>query len=465
MSLTSSLNSGLNYNVERPSNENRAMVPFNSTTAGGGGYKKEERAIGMVGLSNQGATCYLNSLIQTLFMTPEFRDNIMKWDFNGWARKIFEEKLSQQNVEGKQNSGDNVSMEEKFEQYKEKIEGESIPRQLQKLFVKLLLGGTHYESTEQLTKSFGWDHNESFNQHDVQELCRVLFEALENVWMGTEQKDLINHLYQGEMKDFVQCLNCGSESSRKDHFLDIPLVIRSFGATKSVSCLEEAFDKFVEVETLNGSNQYQCDKCASKQDALKGLKFIKFPYLLTLQLKRFDFDYTTMRRIKLHDHVTFPFILDLNHLISQGGLRLSKKGKIDGDLRDGGWVDDVRGSETKENLPEDDRYKMKIDEAIKNGPYVYELYSILIHRGTAMGGHYYAYVKSFREGKWFCFNDSFVSEVSIETLKEAYGGKGSYVSAYMLMYRQYDPGRNIQESQKDDIPAEIRLSCEEDTKK
>lgn len=34
---------------------------------------------GYVGLSNQGATCYLNSLIQTLFMTPEFRDAVYKW--------------------------------------------------------------------------------------------------------------------------------------------------------------------------------------------------------------------------------------------------------------------------------------------------------------------------------------------------------------------------------------------------
>lgn len=38
---------------------------------------------GFVGLVNQAMTCYLNSLIQTLYMTPEFRNALYRWRFDG----------------------------------------------------------------------------------------------------------------------------------------------------------------------------------------------------------------------------------------------------------------------------------------------------------------------------------------------------------------------------------------------
>lgn len=35
----------------------------------------------------------------------------------------------------------------------------------------------------------------------------------------------------------------------------------------------------------------------------------------------------------------------------------------------------------------------KLFSVMFQGPYVYELFSIMIHSGSAAGGHYYAYIK------------------------------------------------------------------------
>ena len=40
----------------------------------------------------------------------------------------------------------------------------------------------------------------------------------------------------------------------------------------------------------------------------QGFKFKHFPYILTLHLKRFDFDYSTMQRIKLNNRWVWPIM-------------------------------------------------------------------------------------------------------------------------------------------------------------
>ncbi len=88
---------------------------------------------------------------------------------------------------------------------------------------------------------------------------------------------------------------------------------------------------------------YDCDVCKKKCVAIKGIKLEKLPYLLTLQLKRFDFDYEcvcfpllkfliliafyiaflrrTMQRVKLNDEVRVPFLLDMNKYLEKGRQR------------------------------------------------------------------------------------------------------------------------------------------------
>lgn len=87
------------------------------------------------------------------------------------------------------------------------------------------------------------------------------------------------------------------------------------------------------------------------------------------------------------------------------------------------------------------------------GPFVYELYSIMVHSGSAAGGHYYAYIKSLSDKKWYCFNDQHVTRISDDDIEKTFGGstssRGYYSStyasstnAYMLVYRQCDVTRN-----------------------
>jgi len=44
--------------------------------------------------------------------------------------------------------------------------------------------------------SFGWQNQEQFQQHDVQELSRILFDAIENSLIGTSGQKLIPSLFK-----------------------------------------------------------------------------------------------------------------------------------------------------------------------------------------------------------------------------------------------------------------------------
>ncbi|XP_036399322.1 ubiquitin carboxyl-terminal hydrolase 47 isoform X2 [Megalops cyprinoides] len=394
---------------------------------------------GYVGLVNQAMTCYLNSLLQTLFMTPEFRNALYNWEFE-------------------ESEEDPVT---------------SIPYQLQRLFVLLQTSKKRAIETTDVTRSFGWDSSEAWQQHDVQELCRVMFDALEQKWKQTEQADLINQLYQGKLKDYVRCLECSYESWRIDTYLDIPLVIRPFGSTQAFGSVEEALQAFIQPETLDGPNQYFCERCKKKCDARKGLRFLHFPYLLTLQLKRFDFDYTTMHRIKLNDRMTFPEELDMSPFID-----VEDESPQTESCTDSGAENE--GSCHSDQMSNDFSTDDGVDEGIcldntsstertlkPKSSLTFELFSVMVHSGSAAGGHYYACIKSFSDGQWYSFNDQHVSKITQDDIRKTYGGssgtRGYYSSAfasstnaYMLIYRLKDPSRNAKYLDVEDFPEHIK---------
>nr|CAD7396000.1 unnamed protein product [Timema poppensis] len=420
---------------------------------------------GYVGLVNQAMTCYLNSLLQALYMTPEFRNALYKWEFDGTEQE----------------------------------EAKSIPYQLQKLFLLLQTSAKSAVETTELTRSFGWHSNEAWQQHDIQELCRVMFDALEQkVTLECRQakkNPSATKMKLSKMIDYVKCLDCSTEKSREDTFLDIPLPVRPFGSTVAYGSVEEALRAFVQPETLDGNNQYFCEKCNKKCDAHKGLKFSKFPYLLTLHLKRFDFDYQTLHRIKLNDKVVFPDLLNLNSFILTAASSKEDSEPVTEDMivknddssttDSGSALDDESCQGTDTTILTQDIDYQEDDEGIdmsngpnhheneknrrhtlQRGPYMYELFSIMIHSGSASGGHYYAYIKDFKSKEWFCFNDQTVSRITKDDIQKTYGGgplKGYYsgaysssTNAYMLMYRQIDKTRNCDALSAEEFPPHIK---------
>lgn len=314
--------------------EDFSFLSNNSTTNGRKTKSKDSEILEprgetrLSGLRNQGSTCYLNSLLQTLLFTPEFREALFG--------------LSPAEL---------GSLEEKdVPNSKVRI----IPLQLQRLFAELLLVDQQAASTSELTSSFGWDNNEETGQHDVQELNRILFSALESSLEGTSGHDLIKNLYHGTIVNRIQCQKCGHVSERQEDFLDLTV------AVKDMSSIEESLcSMYVEEEIFDGDNLYRCGACDKLVPAAKSAKLGKLPPFLTLSLLRFNFDFTKCERYKETSRYTFPTRLNIRPFCEQNHLE-----------------DSVQ---------------------------MYELFSVIIHKGGCYGGHYHVYIRDVDElGQWSC---------------------------------------------------------------
>jgi len=61
-------------------------------------------------------------------------------------------------------------------------------------------------------------------------------------------------------------------------------------------------------------------------------------------------------------------------------------------------------------------------------PPIYNLYAVSLHSGGLGGGHYTAVAKNATDGKWYNFNDSYVSETTAESAVSE--------QSYVLFYKR-----------------------------
>ncbi|KAH0664377.1 hypothetical protein KY284_029308 [Solanum tuberosum] len=349
-----------------------------------------KKVTNFVGLKNQGATCYLNSLLQTFYHIPYFRKAV----------------------------------------YHMPTTENDMPLALQNLFYKLQFSDDSV-ATRELTKSFGWDSSDVFKQHDVEELNRLLCEKLEGKMKGTIVEGTIQQLFEGHNMSYIECISVDYKSTHKETFNDIQLLV------KGCSDVYASFDKYVEVDYLDGDNKYRSE-VYGLQDAKKGALFIDFPPVLQLHLKRFEYDNMRGNDSKINDRYEFPLQLDLDR---ENGKYLSSEA----------------------------------DRTVRN---LYTLHSVLVHGGSVTGGHYYAFIRPTLSNQWYKFDDERVTKVDAKrALEEQYGGQGKLPqtnpeygfqisqnsNAYLLVYiRESDKEKIMCTVDQKDIGEHLRARFKRD---
>ncbi|XP_066538260.1 ubiquitin carboxyl-terminal hydrolase 47 [Hoplias malabaricus] len=274
------------------------------------------------GLKNQGSTCYLNAVLQCLYMTKDFRTAVLRLKH------------------GPQNSRQGV-----------------LCLELQKIFDELKKSNA---TTEGIIQSLCIRN--VYEQQDAVEYYQKILKSV-----GAE----VSKVFEGKMCNKSKCLN-EHIFEEKCSFITIPLAIEA--GNDEVYSVSNGLESFFKPSHLDEDNWFYCDECDKKTETETWSEIEEFPKVLTLHLKRFDFDYMQMKHVKNHCAMDIPLSLHIKD-------------------------------------------------------HEYDLYAVVNHRGDRSGGHYNAIIKSFEDNQWYCFDDCSVNKHSVDSLKKSR-------LAYLLMYRE-----------------------------
>jgi ubiquitin C-terminal hydrolase len=269
----------------------------------------------------------------------------------------------------------------------EKLISESLPTDIAKTITEITISNI----TEDIEKNI---------KKDGRVLTDLTKEDLENQIQEKIPKfynSIISDLFRGYLLSETTCKKCNTVSRAIDPIYQLSLAIPppNAGEKKKASMwsgigwswwklmdvfnsiiefspveLDECFRQFIKPENLEGSNQYYCKTCKSREDATKKLTVTLHPQVLIIHLKRFH-QYTSSYFTKTNVMVNFSSVNTFN------------------------------GQE-------------------------YELLSVIVHHGTFGGGHYTCYVKY--DGVWYNCDDHYVRKCTIEDVL----GSQAYVLIYQI---------------------------------
>lgn len=324
---------------------------------------------GLSGLANLGNTCFLNSCMQVLSHTPELTAVLNKHV----KKKTPDAALF--------NEWSNLQKELHCSEGKKVV----IPHK----FVKTVQVVAQIKNNDLFT---------GYAQNDVSEFLIFVIDCFHNA-LSREAKMTIKGVANGSKDELaIQCYEMVKQMYSKDYseiwstfygihvseisgptikktFKPEPFFILDLPLPLNEPSLIDCFNLFTETESIDG---YENETTKQRETIRKRITFWSLPTILVIDLKRFN-----ARNQKKQNLVSFPLTnLDLSPYVS--GYNPSK--------------------------------------------YKYDLYGVCNHSGSALGGHYTAYVKpQMGNGKWYHFNDTSVSEVHERVVVST--------KAYCLFYR------------------------------
>uniref|UniRef100_A0AAQ4QS78 USP domain-containing protein n=1 Tax=Gasterosteus aculeatus aculeatus TaxID=481459 RepID=A0AAQ4QS78_GASAC len=209
------------------------------------------------GLKNEGATCYLNSVLQVLFMTKNFREAVKRHVCDNQANEFID--------------------------------------QLTSLFDDLQ---QHEAYTYNITKKLGIDN--VYEQRDAAEYFEKILRLT---------SEAASQIFHGESTQKTKCSTCHNETDRSEAFWHLPLALGDFNSRDH--SVEDDIEKYFRASHFSGKDQLYCDKCEEKSDATITCEIKHHPEVLMLLLKRFEFDYQYMTYVKINQTVKVPFTLQI----------------------------------------------------------------------------------------------------------------------------------------------------------
>jgi len=422
----------------------------------------ERRKLACVGLKNQGATCYMNAMVQHLFLDESLRKTLLTAPLAAPPAEKAEELWKCPICTLENDWSLRLCMACEQGERPEKVDpvphGDLL-RQMQRTFRFMVDSELQSFDPIQLVdacRDLGL-HFRVTSQNDSSEFLDKLLERLEREVGGKEHAECLKSCFRVRVSSQLVSVECPHRKPINPGVFE-----KSFKVNvERMGTLEKAIEDALAGELMTGDSRVDCEKCTlaahtealqngmqaegTKRRAMKRTLFLdgeNLPSTLCVQLNRFQFQNNSF--VKLNDRLAFPTVLDMAPYTKP------PKGQ-EGDSDEEMSVETrSRPSDPQEGAKKESNSKRRMDT---DQPLLYELKGIVVHSGQFSFGHYYSFAKDPITGKWLKLDDDQVSEFDLADLEsECFGGIQTTVnkwtncvyktektaSAYMLFYQRCD---------------------------